>query len=47
MLEVFLHCVSGEMSTFVSQEAFKNVHVNRPAAELDIDMFFEGLSIFP
>lgn len=45
MLEVFLHCVSGEMSIFVSQEAFTNMHVNRPAAELDTDMFFGGLSI--
>lgn len=43
---MFFHCVSGEMSIFVSQEAFTNMHVNRPAAELDIDTFL-GVSVPP
>lgn len=45
MLAVVLHCVSCEMSIFGSQETFTNVHVNRPAAELGVDVFFGGLSI--
>lgn len=35
------------MSIFGSQETFPNVHVNNPAAELDIDVFLGGVSVSP